>query len=129
MDVKENGEAHVAEVKQKKRNAGKANTAMNGKVEAKGKQKKQTVIISVDEKEAINDVSAEDKTTEIKYENVASEIDGSDQKDISLSQDDNNSQINEETNKIGESKADLIKDSDTETSPKDKERSGSFICF
>lgn len=116
----------MAEMKQKKRNAGKANAAMNGKVEAKGKQKKgQAVTASVDEKEATKDVSAESKTTEM---SVASEIDGSDQKDISLIQNDN-SQTDEEINKIDENKADSTKDSNTETSIKEKERSGSFICF
>lgn len=126
VDVKENGEAHVAEVKQKKRNAGKTNAAMNGKVEAKGKQKKgQVVAASIDEKEATKDVTAENKTTEM---NVASEIDGSDRKASSLSQDDNNLQINEKTSKIDESKEDSMKVSNLEIQVKEEERSGSFIC-
>lgn len=94
VDVKENGEA---EVKQKKRNAEKTNAAMNGKVEIKGKQKKGQVIAeSVDEEEETKDVTAEN-TTEV---NVASEINGSDRKDIPLSQNDNNLQIEEEKEEI-----------------------------
>lgn len=101
LDVKENGEAHTVEPKQKKRNMGKANAATNGKVEAKGKQKKvQVAAASVDEKEATKDVTAEIKTSGM---NVASEIDGNDTKVISFSKDNDTSQSEEEKNEVNES--------------------------
>lgn len=111
-DVKENGEVHVAELKQKKRNAGKAN-AMNGKVEAKGKQKKgQTAAAataSADEEEETEDVIIKNDTTEMN----APEIDENDTKDVSLSKDDSMSQ-NEEIKEVEDSKADSINDEPNE---------------
>lgn len=98
LNVKENGEEHTVEPKQKKRNAGKANATTNGKVEAKEKQKK-IAAAPVDEKEATKDVTAEIKTSEM---NVASEIDENDTKDDSLSKDDSVLQ-SEEENKVNES--------------------------
>lgn len=127
VDVKENGETHMAEHKQKKKNAGKANAAMNGKVEAKGKQKKgQAAAATVDEKEAIKEVIAE---TEINTE-IKSDVDENDTKDISLSKDDSVLQNEEEENKFNECKADSTKDdSNAEISIKETERSGTFLCF
>lgn len=101
LDVKENGEAHTAEPKQRKRNMGKANAATNGKVEAKGKLKKgQVAAASVDEKEVIKDVIAEIKTSEM---NVVLEVDGNVTKDVSFSKDDNASQNEEEKSEVNES--------------------------
>lgn len=130
MDVKENGEAY-AESKQKKKNAGKANAAMNGKIEAKGKQKKgQTAVESIDKKEATKDeTETENETTEM---NVTSEIDGNNIKDVSLSKDDSILQNEEEENEVNESKDDSMKDEVTvkmDTSTNELERSGTFLCF
>lgn len=129
VDVKENGEAHMAEPKQKKKNAGKANAAMNGKVEAKGKQKKgQAAAESVDEKEVIKDVIEETETTEM---NVTSEIEENDSGDISLNKADSTLELKDEEDKFNDSKVDSIKNESnvSETSVKDTERSGTFLCF
>lgn len=130
VDVKENGEAHVTESKQKKRNTGKANAAMNGKIEAKGKQKKgQAAAVSIDEKEAIKDET--ETENEIPEMNIASEVDGNDVKDVSF-KDDSVSQ-NEEESEVNESKDDSIKNEvildKTDTSINELERSGTFLCF
>lgn len=130
VDVKENGEIHTAEVKQKKKNTGKANAAMNGKVEAKGKQKKgQAAAASVDEKEVIKDVIAETETTEM---NVTSEIEENDVEDISLSQNNTTLELKDEEDKFNDSKADLMTNESaniSDTSVKETERSGTFLCF
>lgn len=126
VDVKENGEAHVPEPKQKKKN-GKANAAMNGKIEAKGKQKKEQAAVVSNDEEAIND-ETEIKSTEM---NVISEIDGNGIKDGPLSED-SILQIEEEENWINESKDNSTKaelSPKTDTSTNDLERSGTFMCF
>lgn len=126
MDVKENGDAHTAEPKQKKRNVGKAN------VEAKEKQKKgQVTAASVDVEEATEDVTAENETTET---NVASEIDGNDTKDVSLDSKDYSILLVEQKHdkiEINDSTADSVKDEVispiADTSSNEEERSGSFL--
>jgi len=127
VNVKENGEAHMVESKQKKKNARRANMAVNGKIEAKGKQKKgQVAVASVNETE--KDVATENEITET---NVASEIDRNDTKDISLNKDDSVLEIKKENNEI-DNKADSMKNDitpDAETSINEMERSGSFLCF
>jgi len=126
VDVKENGEAHMAESKQKKRNARRANMAVNGKVEAKGKQKKgQVAAASVNETE--KDVATENEITKT---NVASEIDGNDTKNVSLNKDDSVLEIKKE--EIDDSKPDSMKNditTDAETSINEVERLGTFLCF
>lgn len=126
VDVKENGEAHMAEPKQKKRNGkvGKATVAINGKQngnEAKGKQKKtQVVAASVDEEETTQEVTAENEAIKT---NVISEIDENDTI-VSSSKDD----ILENEKEKDVSDANLIKEeSITETS--NNERAASFVCF
>lgn len=134
VDVKENGEAHVTELKQKKKNVGKANAAMNGKVEAKGKQKKgQATAASVDEEETTMDESVEimNEITEMNQHEATLEIDQTDIKDVSLTKTDGVSQNeeDEEENEVNDSKADSIKDESNTETIKESERSGSFLCF
>lgn len=129
VDVKENGETHMAELKPKKKTVGKANAAMNGKVEVKGKQKKgQAAAESIDEKEVIKDVIAETETTE---RNVTSEIEENDSGDISLNKDDSILELKDEEDKFNDSKVDSIKSESnvSDTSVKETERSGTFLCF
>lgn len=137
-DIKENGEAHSVkeneetQPKQKKRNAGKANMAINGKVEAKGKPKKgQAAAIVSDEEEAIKDVTAENKTTET---NAASEIDENGVKDVSSSGNDSVAEIDVGTNDSTlplDASLDPIKDevASEANESNEVERSGSFLCY
>lgn len=127
VDVKENGEAHVPEPKQKKKN-GKANAAMNGKIEVKGKQKKEQAAVVSNDEEATND-ETEIKSTEM---NVTPEIDGNGIKDGPLSEDDSILQTEEEENWVNESKDNSTKaelSPKTDTSTNDLERSATFMCF
>lgn len=125
VDVKENGEAYMAEPKQKKRNGkvGKATVAINGKQngnEAKGKQKKAQVVVASVEEEATQEVTAENEAIKT---NVISEIDENDTI-VSSSKDD----ILENEKEKDVSDANSIKEeSITETS--NNERAASFVCF
>ncbi|KYM95108.1 PREDICTED: probable replication factor C subunit 1 [Cyphomyrmex costatus] len=117
--VKENGEVHMAEPKQKKRNVGKATATVNGKQnvnEAKGKQKKGQVTVSVDEKA----IQAENEAIKM---NVTFETDENDMI-VSSSQDDNILENKEEN----DSKANSIK-GDAITDISNNERSASFVCL
>ncbi|EGI64037.1 PREDICTED: neurofilament heavy polypeptide-like [Acromyrmex echinatior] len=110
VDVKENGEAHMAEPKQKKRNVG----------EAKGKQKKAQVIASVNEEEATQDVTAENEAIKT---NVISEIDENDTI-VSSSKDD----ILENEKEKDVSDVNSIKEEST-SEISNNERAASFVCL
>ncbi|XP_011876143.1 PREDICTED: uncharacterized protein LOC105566609 [Vollenhovia emeryi] len=125
VDIRQNGEAQEVEPKQKKRNAGRVNAAMNGKVEAKKEEqlKGQVAAAPVEEKDASNDVIAENEENDEKEINAAPEIDENGTKVDSasvLSPDEN------KTNEVDTS-VDLIKDEpDTST---EVERAGNYLCF
>lgn len=124
----------MVDLKQKKKNAKKANAAMNGKVEAKGKQKKgqaatEIVEKEVDEEETTQNVTEEkNEATEM---NVTSKTDEYNIKDISSNIDGDVFLNEEEENYANNSTKDLIQDNSntSEKSIKEGERSGTFLCF
>ncbi|KYN20442.1 hypothetical protein ALC57_07347, partial [Trachymyrmex cornetzi] len=125
VDVKENGEAHMAEPNQKKRNVGKAIAAVNGKQngnEVKGKQKKAQVVAAfVDEEEATQDVTAENEAIKT---NVISEIDENDAV-VSSSKDD--IILENEKEKDVSDAISIKEESITEAS--NNEKGASFVCL
>lgn len=129
-EAEENGEAEIAQIesKQKKKNTGKANAAMNEKTEAKKRQKKgQMVATSMNEEKETKDVAAEDETTETT--NLAVESLDKNNEDVSLNESNN---LSEEENNEAESTTKTMKNIPAikiESSGDELERSATFLVF